>query len=159
MAEETTEPIEAAEQREQAHDGSAAPPDRQPEPQGETAETVDWKAEARKWEARAKENKGKADAAEGLARETRDELERSRLVMRISRETGVPADLIHGATEEELAASARAASEWAASMAPRYPSDKGGSATAAPVTRESIERIKDPLARVSARAEHANLYR
>ena len=123
----------------------------QEEPQG--APAVDWKAEARKWEARAKDNKAKADEAEERAIKTEAELEKARLVTRIAQETGVPE------SAEELEASAKAAAEWAASLAPAYPSDKGGSATAPTVTRESIEGIKDPIARIRARAENADLYR
>ena len=110
----------------------------QEEPQG--APAVDWKAEER-------------------AIKTEAELEKARLVTRIAQETGVPAGLIHGESAEELEASAKAAAEWAASLAPAYPSDKGGSATAPTVTRESIEGIKDPIARIRARAENADLYR
>lgn len=143
--------------------GNAPQPEPQPkgriEPQGEQEPHVDWKAEARKWEARAKENKAKADETNDRVSAVEAELEKTKLVMQISRETGVPPELIHGDTADELAASAKAASEWAASMAPGYPSDKGGSATAPTVTRESIEQIKDPIERIRARAEHADLYR
>lgn len=134
-------------------------PQGQNEPQGETEPRVDWKAEARKWEARAKENKAKVDETNNRVSAVEAELEKTKLVMQISRETGVPPELIHGDTADELAASAKAASEWAASMTPSYPSDKGGSATAPTATRESIEQIKDPLERIRARAEHADLYR
>lgn len=78
----------------------------------------------------AKDNKAKADEAEERAIKTEAELEKARLVTRIAQETGVPAGLIHGESAEELEASAKAAAEWAASLAPAYPSDKGGSATA-----------------------------
>lgn len=61
-------------------------------------------------------------------------------------------------TAEELEA---AADKLAASYAARnlYPSVTDGGANAAPaITVDSIEQIKDPLARVMARAEHIDLY-
>lgn len=162
MSETTTdEQAESQEPEAQAEPQGEAEPEAsetgQAEPQG--APAVDWKAEARKWEARAKDNKAKADEAEERASKTEAELEKARLVTRIAQETGVPAGLIHGESAEELEASAKAAAEWAASLAPGYPSDKGGSATPPTVTRESIEGIKDPIARIRARAENADLYR
>lgn len=154
MADGITEPHEPAEpQNPQSSTEPQEPTEPQPqtEPHGEPVASVDWKAKARLWEGRAKENKAAADQAAA-------ELAKTKLALQVSHDTGVPIALIHGDTEEEMAASAKAASEWAAAMAPSYPADKGGSASAAPVTRESIDRIKDPLARLHARAANANLY-
>lgn len=100
---------------------------------------VDWKRECRKWERLAKENKAKADRLNAIekqgktelqraqeeARSANEELERMRadrahadLVASVSASTGVPAQLLHGDTEEELAASAAAVSAYVESKAP-----------------------------------------
>ena len=146
-------------------------------PQG--PDVRDWQAEARKWERRAKDNKAKADdfdrlkeesdAAAAKAREAlasaeaerdqlRASLERASLVARVSQETGVPTSLLHGDDEQAMRAEAEAINAFAASAAPGYPIDKGGSSGGSPVTRQSIEAIRDPVARVRARAKHADLY-
>lgn len=168
-----TDTIETQEQPEHPEQEAGQPPEaaeppagapttaeQQPgaEPHGEAAADIDWKAKARLWESRAKDNKTKADDAASRAAEIKAELERTQLAVRISRETGVPIELVYGTTEEEMSASAKAAADWAAALVPGYPSDKGGSAPAAPVTRESIEQIKDPLERIRARAANVNLY-
>lgn len=140
---------------------------------------TDWKAQARKWEERAKANKDKADlwdaqqqavpTVEALQAQI-DEMrqaqaqaekaaERTRALMEVSQATGVPADLLKGETAEELAASAQLVNDFVARKQPGYPSDKGGGSNGAAVTRESIESIKDPAARIKARAEHIDLYR
>lgn len=144
-----------------------------PEPQG-----TDWKAQARKWEKLAKANKEKADKWDAQAhaaptveslQQQMDELraeadrqresaERERARYKVSQETGVPAALIQGDDEEAMAASAAAVAEFAKAQAPSYPADKGAGAQHAPVSRESIEQIKDPVARVNARAQHIDLY-
>lgn len=146
----------------------------QTEPQG-----TDWKAQARKWEERAKANKDKADLwdAQQQAAPTVEALqaqidemrqaqaqaekaaERARTLMEVSQATGVPADLLKGETAEELSASAQLVNDFVARKQPGYPSDKGGGSNGAAVTRESIESIKDPAARIKARAEHIDLYR
>lgn len=146
----------------------------QTEPQG-----TDWKAQARKWEERAKANKDKADLwdAQQQAAPTVEALqaqidemkqaqakaekaaERTRALMEVSQATGVPADLLKGETAEELSASAQLVNDFVARKQPGYPSDKGGGSNGAAVTRESIESIKDPAARIKARAEHIDLYR
>ena len=144
-----------------------------PEPQG-----TDWKALARKWEKQAKANKEKADKWDAQAQAAptveslqqqmdelraeadrqRESAERERARYKVSQETGVPAALIQGDDEEAMAASAAAVAEFAKAQAPSYPADKGAGAQHAPVSRESIEQIKDPVARVNARAQHIDLY-
>ena len=91
----------------------------------QTAPEVDWKAKAREWERRAKENKAAADklaeleeaqktaeqkAAERLAEAERRAQEAENRVLRadVAQETGVPANLLTGNTEDELRASAAA---------------------------------------------------
>ena len=105
---------------------------------------------------RANERAAKADRALADAQAA---IEHSELVAKVSQETGVPASLLHGATEEELAASASAISDFVKASAPGYPRDKGGAAGGRAVTVESIEAIKNPVERVRARAAHADLYR
>ena len=88
-----------------------------PEPQA----PVDWKSEARKWEARAKANNDAAarlqaleDAQKTEAQKQADalaaaqaklaELETAKTVAEVAALKGVPADLLHGASREELEA-------------------------------------------------------
>lgn len=106
---------------------------------------------------RAEERAARAEAAleEANARMAHDAL-----VAKVSGETGVPASLLHGSTEEELAASAAAVAEYVEAQRPGYPRDKGGAPGGAPVvTVDSIEKTSNPLERVRARAAHADLYR
>lgn len=101
----------------------------------------------------------RAAKAEKALADAKAEMEHAALVSKVSAETGVPASLLHGGTEEELAASAKAVSEFAESRMPQYPHDRGGSpAGGGQVTVESIESIKSPLERVRMRAANAGLY-
>lgn len=170
-------PAIAQQQADQAHT--------EPKPAGEPTQTdppepqgTDWKAQARKWEKLAKANKEKADKWDAQAQAAptveslqqqmdelraeadrqRESAERERARYKVSQETGVPAALIQGDDEEAMAASAAAVAEFAKAQAPSYPADKGAGAQHAPVSRESIEQIKDPVARVNARAQHIDLY-
>ena len=82
------------------------------------------------------------------------------LVAKVSAETGVPAALLQGSTEEELSASAAAVTEYVEAQRPAYPRDKGGApGGGASVTVDSIEKIRNPAERVRMRAAHADLYR
>lgn len=147
----------------------------QTEPHG-----TDWKAEARKWESRAKANAEKAKKWDEEEEKQKTELQKERearekaeaelnrvtaqaehlkLVNKVSSETGVPADLLHGETEEELEKSAQAISDFAASKSPSIPSDKGGSPNQKPITRDSIESIKNQAERIRMRAQHIDLYK
>lgn len=153
----------------------------QPAPETEPHGT-DWKAESRKWEERSKANRAeleavrsqldelrgeqakRSDAAERAAKaeaeveRMRAELERSALVSRVAESRGVPASLLHGDDEAELEASADALMAFARSASPAYPADSGSGGAAAPMSVESIESIRDPVARIRARAEHIDLY-
>lgn len=138
----------------------------QEEPQG-----TDWKAQARKWEERAKANKAKADElaekaseaakeADLAKRRTEEQLDeakaqiaRTTALNKVSRKTGVPAHLLHGETVEELTECAEAVKEFAAQSAPGYPTDKGGAAKGS--GKVDVSAIKDPAARVMARARNA----
>lgn len=163
----------------------ADPAQTEPKPAGEPTQTdppephgTDWKAQARKWEKLAKANKDKADmwdaqkqaapTVESLqqqldeiraeAAEQRDAAERDRARYKVAQATGVPASLLQGDDEESMTASANAIAEYVKAQAPSYPADKGAGAHHAPVSRESIEQIKDPAARINARAQHIDLY-
>lgn len=103
-----------------------------------------------------KAQKAYADAAAELERMKADAA-RTALVNKVAAEKDVPASLLKGATEDELAASADAIVEFARKQT-GFPTDKGGAASAKPVTREAIEKMTDPVARVRARAENINLY-
>lgn len=99
----------------------------------------------------------RASRAERALAEAQERAEHAALVAKVSEETGVPASLLHGSTEEELASSARAVSDYARSRA--YPQDKGGSpAGREPVSVQSIESIRNPVERVRQRARHRDLY-
>ena len=136
---------------------------------------------SRKWEGCAKSNADKAKQYEALAQQTADaqaaadeakanaaklqgELDaanRSLAVSRIAAEKGVDAEILAAMNAEDEDGIAANADKLAASYAARnlYPSVTDGGANAAPaITADSIEQIKDPLARVMARAEHINLY-
>lgn len=150
---------------------------------------VDWQAKyealletSRKWESRSKANADKAKAYDALAKQQADaqaaaeeaknraekaeaELAGANRLLSVSRiagEKGVDAEILAAMGGDDAEAIAANADKLAASYAARnlYPSVKDGGADAAPaVTAESIESIKDPLARVMARAEHIDLYR
>ena len=136
---------------------------------------------SRKWETRSKANADKAKQYDALAQQTadaqaaadeakadaaklKDELaaaNRSIAVSRIASEKGVDADILAAMSAEDEDGIAANADKLAASYAARnlYPSVTDGGANADhAITADSIEQIKDPLARVMARAEHINLY-
>lgn len=136
---------------------------------------------SRKWEGRSKANAEKAKQYDALAQQTADaqaaadeakanaaklqgELDaanRSLAVSRIAAEKGVDAEILAAMSAEDEDGITANADKLAASYAARnlYPSVTDGGANAAPaITADSIEQIKDPLARVMARAEHINLY-
>ena len=136
---------------------------------------------SRKWETRSKANADKAKQYDALAQQTadaqaaadeakadaaklKDELaaaNRSLAVSRIAAEKGVDAEILAVMSAEDEDGITANADKLAASYAARnlYPSVTDGGANAAPaITADSIEQIKDPLARVMARAEHINLY-
>lgn len=135
-----------------------------------------WKGNSRKWEGRAKEYYSKAKAYDELmakqkeeepalealqkkvatleseAKTAREEAQHQTLLNKVSAETGVPATLIQGATEEEMSAYAKNVLAFVETRAPKMPTDKGGGAPTKPLTNEEISKIKDPQARLRARA-------
>ena len=113
------------------------------------------------------EIKAKAEAADARADYDDIKAERDKLIADIAHrdlldkvmaETGVPRELIHGETEEEMRASAMAVTAYAETFKPSHPTDKGGAATPAPTTRASILAIKDEDARRKAIAENIELF-
>lgn len=173
MPEET---IEAAEAEQEAQETPAPQP-------------VDWRAKyealletSRKWESRSKANAEKAKAYDALAQQQADAqaaadeakaradraeadlagANRQLAVSRIAAEKDVDAEILAAMAGDGADAIAANADKLAASYKARslYPSvTDAGAAQAPAVTAESIESIKDPLARVMARAEHIDLYR
>ena len=142
------------------------------EPQGEG---TDWKAEARKWENRAKENRDAQKAAEeALAAKSGDydsvkaeleaavaerdklkaEKEHADAVAAAAKAHGVDAELL-----ARMSGDVESNAEYLASRPMYKPVHDGGEAKAEPVTRESIEAVKDPVERVRLRAQHQDLYK
>lgn len=74
-------------------------------------------------------------------------------IAKVSRETGIPADLITGDDEESMMESAKALAAWTESLKPSFPTDKGTPGGVPSLSLEEINKIKDPAARVQARAE------
>lgn len=143
-----------------------------------------WKAMARRWEDQSKANKAEADQAQAALAEANRQL----AVMRTAAEAGVSAEVLGkmaGTTDDEIKANAALLSQAMGAQqqadpngaAPRqsqeasaqqpaarpqpnpYPQIPDFGATAAhATTREEIEGIKDPAARVMARAGNVGLY-
>lgn len=169
MSQEETQAIEGAkledtEATAEVEQPQAEEPKEQAEP---TEPTTDWKANSRKWEDRAKSNKEQLDEAlkkieelqASQATNTNEQLEQAnakiaelQLKIKVSKDTGVPVELLQGSDEEAITASANALTSYAQSFAKSnaaYPLDKGGAAHS---TAGNVEDIADPVARVQARA-------
>ena len=145
------------------------------EPQGAgapAADTTDWKAEARKWEKRAKANAKQQDSnktADDEIASIRAELEAMKAerdqkawLDEVSKETGVSADLIRGATKEEMKAHAEAiAKAYKKPSAPSGQSDtrKGGDGNGPKRTKQEILAIKNSKERKAAIAENIDLFK
>jgi hypothetical protein len=145
------------------------------EPQGAgapAADTTDWKAEARKWEKRAKANAKQQDSnktADDEIASIRAELEAMKAerdqkawLDEVSKETGVSADLIRGATKEEMKAHAEAiAKAYKKPSAPSGQSDtrKGGDGNGPKMTKQEILAIKNSKERKAAIAENIDLFK
>ena len=169
MSQEETQAIEGAkledtEATAEVEQSQAEEPKEQAEP---TEPTTDWKANSRKWEDRAKSNKEQLDAAlkeieelkASQATNANEQLEQAnakiaelQLKIKVSKDTGVPVELLQGSDEDAITASAEALTSYAQSFAKSnaaYPLDKGGAAHS---TAGNVEDIADPVARVQARA-------
>lgn len=169
MSQEETQAIEGAKLEDTEATAEVEQPQaEEPKEQAEPAEpTTDWKANSRKWEDRAKSNKEQLDAAlkeieelkASQATNTTEQLEQAnakiaelQLKIKVSKDTGVPVELLQGSDEDAITASANALTSYAQSFAKStaaYPLDKGGAAHS---TAGNVEDIADPVARVQARA-------
>lgn len=169
MSQEETQATEGAKLEETAATVEVEQPQaEEPKEQAEPTEpTTDWKANSRKWEDRAKSNKEQLDATlkeleelkASQATNTTEQLEQAnakiaelQLKIKVSKDTGVPVELLQGSDEEAITASANALTSYAQSFAKSnaaYPLDKGGAAHS---TAGNVEDIADPVARVQARA-------
>lgn len=169
MSQEETQATEGAKLEESAATAEVEQPQaEEPKEQEEPKEpTTDWKANSRKWEDRAKSNKEQLDAAlkeieelkASQATNATEQLEQAnakiaelQLKIKVSKDTGVPVELLQGSDEDAITASANALTSYAQSFAKStaaYPLDKGGAAHS---TAGNVEDIADPVARVQARA-------
>ena len=127
----------------------------------DTAQQVDWEAEARKWkelsrknESRMKENAEKARLYDEAQEQGKSELQKAQeaaakaearaaameaeaMRAKVAAATGVDADLLSGSSEEELRASAERLLAWRAAQVP-----KGAPATDAGVRGDEIRAAK-----------------
>lgn len=76
--------------------------------------------------------KKRAEEAEATAKRLEAEAEHAALVARIAEEEDVPANLLNGADEDELRASAKALKAYIEANKPTVPETKAGGATPAP---------------------------
>lgn len=166
MSQEETQATEGAKLEETTATAEVEQPQAE-EPKEQAEPATDWKANSRKWEDRAKSNKEQLDAAlkeieelkASQATNTTEQLEQAnakiaelQLKIKVSKETGVPVELLQGSDEDAITASANALTSYAQSFAKStaaYPLDKGGAAHS---TAGNVEDIADPVARVQARA-------
>lgn len=109
---------------------------------------TDWKAQARKWERRAKQYKVKLDTAEQNIKQDEPDVhdgdlakriaeleaenqqlkasgERRTLIEQVANDTGIPARLLHGDSEEDLRAVAESLREWASTLGNNTPTSLG----------------------------------
>ena len=169
MSQEETQATEGAKLEETvATAGVEQPQAEEPKEQAEPTEpTTDWKANSRKWEDRAKSNKerlyealqeieelmaSQATSANEQLEQANAKIAELQLKIKVSKETGVPVELLQGSDEDAITASANALTSYAQSFAKStaaYPLDKGGAAHS---TAGNVEDIADPVARVQARA-------
>lgn len=129
------------------------------EPADTDGEVEKWKSMSRKWQKTSEQNKSRIDELEKQLAEANAARESYEAIAKVASETGVPIDLLSGCTTaEEAQEKAAKLTEWASKRA--YPTDRGGAPSgASPITKESIENIKDPRERVKARAAHIDLYK
>lgn len=116
------------------------------------------KREREKWDVEGL--KAKAAELEGERDQLKASIAHRDLLDKVVSETGVPRELVHGETEDEMRANAQAIAAYAGSFAtpPTHPTDKGGAATPAPATRDSILAIGDEDARRQAIADNIELF-
>jgi hypothetical protein len=157
MSETTPEAAQPTAPEETNPEAATAPEEATPQDVDYRAEAEKWKALSRQNEAQAKANAEKAKrfdeveeaqkselqkaeerAAAAIARA--EEVEQRALRAEVAAETGVPLNLLHGSTAEELQASAAAALAWRAPKASAVGGADltGGSAPARTYTRAQI---------------------
>lgn len=112
-----------ADEQPTAEQPDVKPSDVAPHGDGETREDIDWKAESRKWESRAKANKSAADELEQLKQSQMTEQQKAEAkaeklqkklealesarqhdqwISQVSKDTGVPADVLRGDSLESI---------------------------------------------------------
>ena len=108
----------------------------------------DYKAKAAKFDEAQEASKSEMEKLLDRASKAEAELEEMRamnarrdLLDKVSKETGVPAELLKGDTEEELAASAQQIAAYAKAKEPGIPEDKGGAATQKAAARREMPVI------------------
>lgn len=153
----------------------------EPTPQGAQAgqeeqadAAAEWKASSRKWERRAKESQADARKLQGRLDEMADydeirrqladlrtrnealeaERERQRQVREAAAANGVDAALL-----ERMSGDVEENARFLRTL-PIYPNvrDDGEQRRAGAVSRESIDKIKDPVERLKTRAAHLDIY-
>lgn len=93
-----------------------------------------------------------ASKAQEEVKALKAEKERADLAAKVSAATGVPVNLITGSDEESMTASAKAIAAYARSASTVAPQDKGGAAHGAPLSKESVLKMTNPMERVMAYA-------
>lgn len=152
-ATESTQAVDSQEAAKQEAETSAEAP-------AEGAESPeDWKAHARQWERRAKADRKQVESLmaaisdkdatiEGLRTEVAERqraAERAEKIAAAASEYGVPADLIRGDTDEEIAEYAKRLAQWrgetAAPVVPKLADSGAGSFPARPANLSIDEQI------------------
>ena len=149
---QATDSTEAAEKAEAEASAEAPAADAE-------APEEDWKAHARQWERRAKADRKQVESLmaaisdkdatiEGLRTEVAERqraAERAEKIAAASAEYGVPADLIRGDTDEEIAEYAKRLAEWrgesAAPVVPKLSDSGAGSFPARPANLSIDDQI------------------
>lgn len=175
-----------AEENQQTANDNTAQPNGAPEDRGDTADELDykaqaeeWKANARKWERLAKANAEKAkgyDSAQASAktveervavlesenRAYREREERAKLVASVAKTTGVSESVVavlNGANEKVLTEQVKAvAVAFKPASAPNVPEAGQMEHGAGKPTKESILAIKDTKERLRQIALHKDLF-
>ena len=108
----------------------------------------DYKAKAAQFDKAQEDSKSEMEKLLDRATKAETELEtlradvaRRELLDKVSKETGVPAGLLKGDTEEDLIASAQSIAEFAKAKEQGIPEDKGGAATQKPAARREMPVI------------------
>lgn len=83
----------------------------------------------------------------------------SELIAKVAAAKGVPSALLHGETEDDIAAVADSLIAWSGGKTVTYPADKGGAAHSVAITKDEIDKIKDPVQRIKMRTQNMGLYR